>query len=244
MSYQIFYLLILITFVDVIAQDKIPDFQYFFVDKDKYILVSTDNKKRDKGEIWVCNKEGLVLKKHKIFQGYDNNEYPYYPNNDYSKIIGYYYPSSLLIYWCQGYFFSYSVTSYEEKILFKETYELLRKYTPDENYSIIPSQFDPSSGVLIIGQTPDKIEIDVVTGNSTELKFPDERMPIKKIDNYNYLMAELYEGDDPFPRHKIYTYNINTKQKSKIYLSGGTLKDKLVGDANSRSKLTHFSQQN
>jgi hypothetical protein len=227
MSYQIFYLLILITFVDVIAQDKIPDFQYFFVDKDKYILASTDNKKRDKGEIWVCNKEGLVLRKHKIFQGYENDVYRY---DDYSEIIGYYYPSSLLIYWCQGYFFSYSITNYEEKILFKETYELLRKYTPDDNYSRLAYQFDPSSGVLIIGQTPEKIEIDVVRGNSTEVKFPDEAMPIKKIDNSNYLMAELYEADDPFPRHKIYTYNINTKQKSKIYLSGGTLNGNPVGD--------------
>lgn len=227
MSYQIFFLLILITFVDVIAQDKIPDFQYFFIDNDKYILVSTDNKMKDKGEIWVCNKEGLVLRKHKIFQGYDNDVYYY---NDYPKIIGYYYPSSLLIYWCQGYYFSYSITNYEEKILFKETYELLRKYTPDDNYSSLPFQFDPSSGVLILGQTPEKIEIDVVTGNSKEVKFPDEGMPIIKIDNSNYLMAELYEGDDPFPRHRIYTYNINTKQKSKIYLSGGTLNGEPVGD--------------
>jgi hypothetical protein len=72
MSYQIFYLLILITFVDVIAQDKIPDFQYFFVDKDKYILVSTDNKIKDKGEIWVCNKEGLVLRKQLRIASYKN----------------------------------------------------------------------------------------------------------------------------------------------------------------------------
>jgi hypothetical protein len=61
MSYKKFFLFILITFVDVIAQDKIPDFQYFFVDKDKYILVSTDNKIKDKGEIWVLNKDRLVL---------------------------------------------------------------------------------------------------------------------------------------------------------------------------------------
>ena len=63
MSYKKFFLFILITFVDVVAQDKIPDFQYFFVDKDKYILVSTDNKIKDKGEIWVLNKDGLVLRK-------------------------------------------------------------------------------------------------------------------------------------------------------------------------------------
>ena len=63
MSHQIFFILILITFVDVVAQDKIPDFQYFFIDNDKYILVSTDNKIKDKGEIWALNKDGLVLRK-------------------------------------------------------------------------------------------------------------------------------------------------------------------------------------
>jgi hypothetical protein len=63
MSYKKFFLFILITFVDVVAQDKIPDFQYFFVDKDKYILVSNDNKIKDKGEIWVLNKDRLVLRK-------------------------------------------------------------------------------------------------------------------------------------------------------------------------------------
>jgi hypothetical protein len=63
MSYKKFFLFILITFVDVVAQDKIPDFQYIFIDNGKYILVSTDNKIKDKGEIWVCNKEGLVLRK-------------------------------------------------------------------------------------------------------------------------------------------------------------------------------------
>jgi hypothetical protein len=49
MSHQIFFILILITFVDVVAQDKIPDFQHFFIDNGKYILVSTDNKIKDKG---------------------------------------------------------------------------------------------------------------------------------------------------------------------------------------------------
>jgi hypothetical protein len=63
MSYKKFFLFILITFADVVAQDKIPDFQYFFVDKDKHILVSTDNKIKYKGEIWVLNKDGLVLRK-------------------------------------------------------------------------------------------------------------------------------------------------------------------------------------
>jgi hypothetical protein len=63
MSHQIFFILILITFVDVVAQDKIPDFQYIFIDNGKYILVSTDNKIKDKGEIWALNKDGLVLRK-------------------------------------------------------------------------------------------------------------------------------------------------------------------------------------
>jgi len=63
MSYKKVFLFILITFADVVAQDKIPDFQYVFIDNGKYILVSTDNKIKDKGEIWVCNKEGLVLRK-------------------------------------------------------------------------------------------------------------------------------------------------------------------------------------
>ena len=63
MSYKKVFLFILITFADVVAQDKIPDFQYVFIDNGKFILVSTDNKIKDKGEIWVCNKEGLVLRK-------------------------------------------------------------------------------------------------------------------------------------------------------------------------------------
>jgi hypothetical protein len=63
MSYKKFFLFILITFVDVVAQDKIPDFQYIFIDNGKYILVSTDNKIKDKGEIWVLNKDRLVLRK-------------------------------------------------------------------------------------------------------------------------------------------------------------------------------------
>ena len=63
MSYKKFFLFILITFVDVVAQDKILDFQYIFIDNGKYILVSTDNKIKDKGEIWVLNKDRLVLRK-------------------------------------------------------------------------------------------------------------------------------------------------------------------------------------